>query len=164
MKITNVTLTAMALLTPFLFAEKKGHEGHDHDDHDHATHDDVATIAGPNGGKVFTSTEPHFEFFVTKKRMIRLTFLDKDNKATAPAEGSSASAISGDRSSPTKMTFTKDGDSLISDKPLPEGKKVPMILQLKSAADADNVTEKLNIDLNSCSTCEQLEYACTCEH
>ena len=91
MKITNVTLTAMALLTPFLFAEK-GHEGHDHDNHADATHDHVKNIAGPNGGKVFTSSEPHFEFFVTEERKIRLTFLDKDNKAAATPEGAAASA------------------------------------------------------------------------
>ena len=53
MKITNVTLTAMALLTPFLFAEK-GHEGHDHDNHSDATHTHVKNIAGPNGGGRFS--------------------------------------------------------------------------------------------------------------
>jgi len=163
MKITNVTLTAMALLTPFLFAGEKDHEGHDHDDHSKATHDHVANIAGPNGGRVFTSTEPHFEFFVTKDRKIRLTFMDKDNKPAA-SEGATASAIGGERSAPTKMTFAKDGDTLISDKPLPDGINVPIILQVKSAADADNVTEKLNVDLSDCPTCKHPGYACTCDH
>lgn len=163
MKITNVTLTAMALLTPFLFAEK-GHEGHDHDNHADATHDHVKNIAGPNGGKVFTSSEPHFEFFVTEERKIRLTFLDKDNKAAATPEGAAASAVGGERSAPTKIVFEKDGETLLSDKPLPEGMDVPLILQVKPAADADNVTERFNVNLADCPTCEHREYACVCEH
>lgn len=164
MKITNVTLTAMALLTPYLFAGDKSHEGHDHDNHSDATHKHVKAIAGPNGGKVFTSTEPHFEFFVTEDRKVRLTFLDKDNKPAALSEGTSASAVGGERSAPTKMTFAKDGDTLLSGQALPEGMNVPLILQVKSAADADNVTEKLNVDLSDCPTCEYREYACVCGH
>ncbi|QTN31416.1 hypothetical protein HZ994_03425 [Akkermansiaceae bacterium] len=163
MKITNVTLTAMALLTPYLFAGEKGQDNHGKDNHDEAGHKHAAITAGPNGGKIFTSTEPHFEFFVTEDRKLRLTFLDKENKP-APAGDATASAIGGERSAPTKMTFAKVGESLISEKPLPEGKKIPLILQVKSAADADNVTERLTVDLNSCPTCVHLEYACTCGH
>jgi len=162
MKITNVTLTAMALLTPFLFAEK-GHEGHDHDNHDGATHTDVATIAGPNQGRILTSTEPHAEFFVTKDRKIKITFIDENGKAVTPAD-ETISAIGGERSAPTRMTFAKDGDSFISDKPLPEGKMVPLIMQIRTTPEGENVTEKFNVNLAGCPTCEHPEYACTCEH
>lgn len=162
MKITNVTLTAMALLTPFLFAEK-GHEGHDHDNHDETTHADVATMAGPNNGRILTSTEPHAEFFVTKERKVKITFIDAKGKAIAPGD-QTVSAIGGDRTAPTRMVFSKDGDSFVSDKPLPEGNNIPFILQVKTTADGDNVTEKFNVNLSECPTCEHPEYACTCEH
>ncbi len=62
------------------------------------------------------------------------------------------------------MIFAKDGDTLLSDKPLPDGNNVPIILQVKSAVDADNVTERLNVNLAECPTCKHKEYACTCEH
>ena len=166
MKITNVTLTAMALLTPYLFAQEKpaeDHTGHDHDDHSEKTHDHVKAIAGPNEGRILTSTEPHAEFFVTPERKVKITFIDEDGK-TLPLDGQTASAIGGDRAAPTRMVFAKDGESLISDKALPEGKMIPIVLQIKPAPDADNVTEKFNIDFADCSTCKHLEYACTCEH
>ena len=41
---------------------------------------------------------------------------------------------------------------------------VPLILQVKPAADADNVTERFNVNLADCPTCEHREYACVCEH
>ena len=163
MKITNVTLTALALLTPYLFAEES-HEGHNHDDHSEKSHDHAKHIAGPNEGRIITATEPHVEFFVEKDRKIRITFLDAEHKAIAPAEGQLVSAIGGDRTSPTRMKFAVDGDSVISDQPLPEGKLVPIILQIKTAADADNVTEKFNVDFSDCSSCVHPEYACTCAH
>lgn len=163
MKITSVTLTAMALLTPYLFAEQKGHEGHDHDDHSEKTHADVAKLVGPNEGRILTSTEPHAEFFVTPERRVKITFIDGNGKAL-PLDGQTVSAIGGDRAAPTRMIFAKDGESLVSDKPLPEGKLVPIILQIKTAPDADNVTEKFNVDFSDCPTCEHTEYACTCGH
>lgn len=162
-KITSVTLTAMALLTPYLFAQENGHEGHDHDDHSEKAHDNVKQMAGPNEGRILTSTEPHVEFFVTPERKVKITFLDQDGKVL-PLEGQTVSAIGGDRSSPTRMVFAKEGESFVSDKALPEGKLVPIILQIKTAPDADNVTEKFNVDFSDCPTCKHVEYACTCEH
>lgn len=163
MKITSVTLTAMALLTPYLFAEQKGHEGHDHDDHSEKAHDHVKGMAGPNEGRILTSTEPHVEFFITPERKVMITFIDGNGKAL-PLDGQTVSAIGGDRAAPTRMIFAKDGESLVSDKPLPEGKLVPIVLQIKTAPDADNVTEKFNVDFSDCPTCEHTEYACTCGH
>lgn len=163
MKITNVTLTAVALLTPFLFAEDKGHEGHDHDNHSEKAHEHAQEIAGPNEGRIITSTEPHAEFFVMEDRKVKITFIDENGKAIAPGD-QTISAIGGDRSDPTRMVFTKDGDAFISDKPVPEGMNVPIILQIRAAADADNVTEKFNINFAECPTCEHLEYACICAH
>lgn len=132
-------------------------------DHNPAAHQQAELVPAPNHGRVITSTEPHVEFFVTPERFIRLTFLSPDNKPLDP-EGRTASAIGGDRSSPTRMTFTADNMSLVSDLPLPEGNKIPIILQIIPAPEADNVTEKFTVNLTECPTCSHKEYACICEH
>ena len=150
-KIASILLACLAL-TPAIHAADK---------HDH-THEKKE--AGPNGGRIITSTNPHYEFFVTPERKVKITFLGEDNKAI-PAKDQIVTATSGDRSAPTKLTFTKDGDSLISDKALPEGNNnPPIILQVKSSPDAKSVTEKFNANLAICPECKHAEYACTCEH
>ena len=50
------------------------------------------------------------------------------------------------------------------DKPLPAGKEIPIILQVKMTPDSKAVTEKLNVNLANCPTCKHKEYACICEH
>ena len=61
-------ITSLILALPAFAAE----------DHDHAKKE-----AGPNGGKVLTTIEPHAEFFVTTDRKVQITFLNKDGKAIA---------------------------------------------------------------------------------
>lgn len=155
---TNMTILAAILglaLSPAIRAEEK--------DHDHKEHAEAKKIVGPNKGRIVTATEPHFEFFVTADRKVKVTFVGDDGKVVA-AKDQTVTAISGDRSSPVKMAFAKDGDSLVSDKALPEGNAVPVVLQVKLSADAKTVTEKFNVNLAKCPSCEHPEYACTCEH
>ena len=96
-------------------------------------------------------------------RKVKITFLGDDKKAIA-ASGRSVSAIGGKRSKPTKMAFASEGDSLVSDQPLPEGDMIPIVLTVKASADAKAVTEKFTIDMADCSECDLKEYACTCDH
>jgi hypothetical protein len=70
----------------------------------------------------------------------------------------------GDRSAPTKLAFTKDGDKLVSDKVIPEGKELPVVVQIKTTPEAKSVAAKFNLNLADCPTCEHAEYACTCAH
>ena len=70
----------------------------------------------------------------------------------------------GDRTKPTKLAFAKDGDKLVSDKTIPEGKELPVVLQIRAKAGEKAVTEKFNLNLATCPTCEHLEYACSCDH
>lgn len=137
--------------------DKKGaHEGHDHGDH-------TKKIAGPNGGRVITSVEPHLEFFFTKDRKVKITAVDDAGKAVALGEHV-VTVTGGSRSKPTRMSFTKDGDSLISDKAFPEGNMLPVIVQIKATPDAKTMIEKFTLNLSDCPTCEHAEYACTCDH
>jgi len=154
MKFTLITLTLAALgLTLTVGAAEK--EKHDHD-HDHAK-------AGPTGGKLITEVEPHAEFFVNKDNKIEIRFVDDDMKVIAPGE-QVVTVTLGDRSAPTKLSFTKEGDKLISDKVVPEGNNLPTVVQIKTTADAKSVTEKFNLNLADCPECKHKEYACTCDH
>ena len=131
----------------------------DKDKHDH----DHEIKAGPTGGRLITEVEPHVEFFVNKANKVEIRFIDDDMKVVAP----SAQVISvtlGDRSAPTKLAFTKDGDKLISDKTIPEGNDLPTVVQIREKEGAKAVTEKFNLNLEQCPTCKNKEYACTCDH
>lgn len=143
--------TLLALLgSPLAFAADE----HDHSKEaaeEHHEHDESVT-KGPNGGHVVTSKAGFsFEITTDKERKARIVFLDKDNKPVA-LTGQSITGIAGERSAPTKLTFArgkgKDADVLISDKPLPAGAHVPMILTIKIAPDAKAVTERFELHLH----------------
>jgi hypothetical protein len=120
-------------------------------------------VPGPNGGRLLTSVSPHVEFLVTADRKVQLTFVDDAGEPIAPA-GQSATVISGSRSAPTTLTFSRHGDVLVSDVPLPEGHTVPTIVQLKPRPGAADVIERFNVNLATCSECKHAEYACICGH
>ena len=119
--------------------------------------------AGPNGGRLLTAVDPHVEFFVTKERKIQFTFLDAQDRPTAPA-GQSVIVTTGSRAAPTVLTFTRQGDVLLSDAALPAGNNLPAVIQLKPAPDAPEVVVKFNINLATCGECSHAEYACICDH
>jgi hypothetical protein len=127
--------------------------------HEHAS----AKKAGPTGGKLITEVEPHVEFFVTSEKKVEIRFVDDDNKIVAPAE-QVITATLGDRKNPTKLTFTKDGDKLVSSATVPDGNDYPTVLQIKSDAKAKAVNAKFNLNLIKCPTCPHAEYACICDH
>jgi myo-inositol-hexaphosphate 3-phosphohydrolase len=141
-----ITLTALAAV-PLVTAAEKEHK------HEHADHDgDVdKNKKGPNGGILIHSVEPHAELLVTKDRKAKIVFVDDDNKAVAP-DKQVVTAISGDRANPTRLTFAKgEGDNanaLISDKEIPAGEHVDIVLQIKITPDAKTVTERLTLHLH----------------
>lgn len=162
-KLTALAAAFVLGFTGVAYAEDK----HDHGDHaehkegDHGDHD--KKIAGPNGGRVLTGVEPHLEFFLTKDRKVKITAVDDEGKAI-DLEEQSVTVIGGSRSNPTRLSFAKDGNSLVSDKAFPEGKMLPVIVQIKAKPDAKTVIEKFVLNLSDCPGCPYLEYACTCDH
>ena len=156
------TIGVALLGTSSLFAEE-GH--HDHGDHkEHAEHKDGEKAkAGPNGGKIIHSVEPHLEFFVTEDKKIQFTAIDDHGKAI-PIADQSISITGGSRANPTRLSFAKQGDVLISDKAFPEGKRLPLVIQIKATPESKTVIERFNLDLSECPTCDYLEYACICGH
>ena len=134
------------------------------EEHDHG-HDHDKIVAGPNGGRVLMSVEPHLELFVTKDRKVKITAVSEDEKPKAiPLGEQSVKLIAGKRLSPTRLAFTKEGDSLISDKALPEGLNFPVVVQIKVSGDSKTVIDKFQMNLEDCPTCKYKEYACICEH
>jgi hypothetical protein len=140
---------------------KDDHSDHDHDAHE--GHDHGEAKAGPNGGRVITSVEPHFEFFVTKERFIQITFLDDSGKPISP-EKQALSLIGGDRQNPVRLRFEKKRTTLLSNQVIPAGNDLPVILSIKMNAQSKTIREKFNLSLSQCPTCDYKEYACICEH
>jgi hypothetical protein len=152
-KLLTTALLGLALAFSANAAEK------DKDKHDH----EHAAKAGPTGGKLITEVEPHVEFFVTKDKKVEIRFVDDENKVVAPGE-QVISVTLGDRSAPTKLSFTKEGDKLVSDKTIPEGNDLPTVVQIRAKPGAKALNEKFNLNLADCPTCKNKEYACTCAH
>jgi hypothetical protein len=151
MKKFLTTLFTLSLAFAATAADKEN------DDHEHAVK------AGPTGGKLITEVEPHVEFFVNKDKKVEIRFIDDDMKVLAPG-AQVISVTLGDRSAPTKLAFTKDGDKLISDKTIPEGNDHPTVVQIREKEGAKAVNEKFNLNLEQCPSCPNQEYACTCAH
>ena len=120
-------------------------------------------IKAPNGGRIIDAVEPHAEFLVTPEKKVEIRFLDDAGKVVAPS-AQTVTVTMGDRAAPTKLAFTKDGDKLVSDKTIPDGKELPVVVQIKTTPEAKTVTEKFNLNLAKCPTCSNAEYACTCAH
>ncbi|MET0261503.1 MAG: hypothetical protein ABW223_01305 [Rariglobus sp.] len=126
-------------------------------------HAHEAVAAGPNKGRLLTVVEPHAEFLVTADRKVQITFVGEDGKPVPPGD-QVVTVTAGDRSAPTKLTFAKTGDVLLSDAPLPAGNNFPAVVQFKITPDAKPVYARFNINLAICGECKNPEYACTCAH
>lgn len=159
MKLNLLILLAL-LGAPIAFAEdkhdheKESKEEHaEHGDHDdHGGHGEEDAKKGPNGGHVVTSKSGFsLELFVGKDKKPRIAFLDKDLKAVK-LEAQSVSATAGERSAPVKIAFAKgkdaDSEVLVGDKELPSGAHVPMVLVIKTTADAKAVTERFELHMH----------------
>lgn len=126
-------------------------------------HSHEKKVAGPNGGRILNSVEPHAEFFVTAGRKVQITFLSDDLQPIAPS-GQIVIVTTGDRLAPVKMTFTQSGTALLSEQSLPEGKTFPAVVQIKTSPDAKAGVEKFTLNLANCPDCKLAEYACICVH
>ncbi len=149
---TNKTLALAAALLVTLQFSQAG-PGHSHEKKE----------AGPNGGRLITSINPHAEFFVTADRKVQITFIGEDGKAVVPAE-QVVVVTTGERSAPVKMSFLKSGDVLLSEQTVPEGNSLPVVVQIKSTPDAKAAVEKFTLNLAKCPGCHLSEYACICDH
>jgi hypothetical protein len=147
----TIALLLALLASPLATAADDHKHDHDHGKEEHHEHDEHVT-QGPNGGHVIQSKAGFaFEVTVDKQRKARVLFLDKDLKPL-PLGAQRISGIAGQRSAPTRLAFAKgkekDADVLISDKALPAGAHVPMILTIHTTADAKAVVERFELHLH----------------
>jgi hypothetical protein len=149
----SATLVAAVAVAASFSALRAEDHGHDHG----------GAEAGPNGGRVLHKIEPHLEFFVTKDRKVMLTQLDNKLRAI-PVNSQIVRVTAGDRSSPVRMKFVKQGNVLISETAFPAGDDFPVVVQIKNHAGGKTIIEKFTLDMTKCPTCPYLEYACTCDH
>ena len=146
-----------------------GHSGHVHTGeegehtHEHETDGSEMLTPGPNGGRLISSVSPNFEFLVRDDRSVQLTFVDEQAK---PVDVTNAlvSLTGGDRQNPTELTFSVEGNSLVSSGVLPAGDIVGVILTIQSSPEAKPVIERFNVDFAVCHECQLVEYACICNH
>lgn len=120
-------------------------------------------IKAPNGGRIIDTVTPNAEFFVTADKKVEVRFFDASGKVIAPA-AQAVTVTMGDRAAPTKLVFTKNGDKLVSDKVIPDGKELPVVLQIRVTPDSKPVSEKFNLNFSTCPECKLPEYACSCDH
>jgi hypothetical protein len=118
--------------------------------------------AGPNGGRLITSVEPHLEFLVNSDRKVQISAV-KDGKA-APLSGQVISVTAGERAKPTKLELKEEDGKLVSTNTLPTGDGYPVSVSIKPNASGKATFEKFNLDLSKCPSCKYAEYACVCEH
>jgi hypothetical protein len=148
MKSTILRLTTICTLALGLASSAPAHE--------------KGLKVGPTNGRLITSVEPHVEFLVNADKKIELRFVDDSNNVVAPA-GQEITVTLGERAKPTKLTFTKEGDKLVSSGPIPEGNDYPTVVQIREKAGAKPVNAKFNLDLSKCAACSNQEYNCKCD-
>jgi hypothetical protein len=154
MKLKSIALLTFAAFAFFLSASSaKSGPGHSH----------AKKEAGPNGGRLLTKIDPHAEFLVTADRKVRITFLDAKDKPTALGL-QTVTMTAGYRAAPTRMTFTREGEALVSETALPEGNNFPAVVQIKLTPDARTIYERFTLNLAICGGCKLAEYACICGH
>jgi hypothetical protein len=119
--------------------------------------------AGPNGGRILTGLNPRAEFFVTADRKVQITFINGQGEKVAPT-GQAVTVTAGDRAAPTKLSFARSGNALLSDVALPAGDGIPTVVQIVPAPGEKVVTAKFNLNLATCPECKHAEYACICDH
>lgn len=153
---TKGILLSLALLSGSVTLKAGG--DHEHDEaHVHAKKE-----AGPNGGRIIESTEPHCEFYVTADRMVQISFLDDAGNLVKPPY--SVTLIGGSRGHPTRLSFEIENDVLVSNQPLPEADIIPVVVQFEDLTSAKKLRERFNVRFDDCPTCEYKEYACICDH
>jgi hypothetical protein len=117
----------------------------------------------PHRGRIIDAVHPCAEFLISNEQKIEIRFIDGAGKTIVPT-AQVVTVTMGNRTNPTKLLFIRVGDILVSERTIPAGKDLPVVVQIKNAPDAKPVYAKFNLNLAMCSTCPNAEYACACDH
>ena len=136
MRVSSAITSLPAIVACALFfVDTQAHPGHGHGHHHH----------GPNGGRLLLKASPDIEFKITKDRMVELYAVNIKNEIV-PIEKQEVKVTAGPRSKPVHLTFTKDGDKLVSDVALPEGDDIPVVLEIIVKPGGPTLVEKFVLD------------------
>ncbi len=127
-----------------------------------ATSDKV--VPGPKGGRLLEAAPQRAEFFVTKDRLVEVTFYDAALKPTAPT--TQTVAITAEpKSGRTPVALEKTATGYISKSALPASTDpYRVVVQLRATPDAKPQNFRIDLNLDTCGECKRAEYACTCSH
>ena len=107
--------------------------------------DTKKSLVTPNGGRLINSVKPQFEFFLRKDLYAQITFLDSQGQKIS-ANKQVIAIIGGDRKAPIRIGFVKRNGLLISDKKLPDMKRIPIVMQITVAPGSKSQYEKFFVD------------------
>lgn len=143
--------------------QESDHSHSSGEDHDHEESAPNPDKAGPNGGRLITSTTPNVEFLLLDDRRVQIVAVNSERQSTSAGD-LVVTLIGGDRANPTELTFSKVDEKWISTQPFPDGGNLPVTLSVAADADAEASLEKFYLNLSMCPTCDRHEYACICDH
>jgi hypothetical protein len=123
---------------------------------------DKTVKAGPRKGRILEMEKQNAEFFVEKDRTISIAFYDAAGKQQ-PAADQVITATAEAPGAKTKLEFEKKGDLLVSKTPLPAGEGYQVVVQAKADADAKPKNFRIKLLTHICKSCDNQEYACTCD-
>lgn len=143
MKTKIILLTAVALLgAGLLHAEK--------------------ITGGPNGGRLLETEPQKAEFFVNADRKVEVTFYDTALKPVAP-DTQSVHVIAEPAAGRTPLEMERTATGFLSKAPLPAGEPYRVVVQVRSAPQAQLRNFRIDLNLGTCGECKRAEYACICE-
>lgn len=115
---------------------------------------------GPNKGRIleFSTNETMHGEVTAKEGKLHIAVLDKDMKPVKP-EAQSLTATGGTREKPVKLEVTKGESGFTITAPKNDEW---LIVQYKESDSAKPITARMLYDAKKCSTCESVEWLCTC--
>jgi hypothetical protein len=115
--------------------------------------------AESHAGRLLEATGVKAEFLIKPDRHVVLTFLDAAGKPVARGERSVVIKVDG-----KDLALEAKPEGFVSKEPLPAKEPAPIVVQVRSTADAKPTNFRLTLNTSNCGECHRQEYACTCAH
>ena len=112
-------------------AAPEGEDAAELGSHDGAA--ETAALFSPAVERSLITLEPQIEFFITKERKLRITLLDLGDELATTAN-QPLSVMTGNSKEPVTLTFSREGNVLLSQQSLPAGDNSPMAVTYLAGA------------------------------
>ena len=115
--------------------------------------------AEARAGRLLEASGVKAEFLIKPDRHIALTFLDAAGKPMARGERNVVVKVDG-----KDLALEAKPEGFVSKQPLPAKEPAPIVVQIRTTAEAKPTNFRLTLNTANCSGCKHQEYACTCDH